>query len=319
MVLDTLSLRGIDAYLQDPKGKRFPLGKPKVNGNMITAAIEVENPRSYSMEWCTSMNARAISAWCEVFRSGGRAGHIKVVQIANHYMAENEPQTQSRSSRGRLEHPTLHRDAWLWTPPSKPGFVTLEIRRLRKPPSETKRPNNQPGSVLLKTDVDMLDDDSEGAGKPPYIIFRFEFKPKHISDGEAGSSPSSSLRSRRRTIRRSPLKRSKAPVREMSSDLSDELSSASEPEGPPLSILAKKQKNVHGAKEDAGATLANDNGRSPPAARAAKRAAPAAEGDVDLILRKRKLIIQRQEEIKEEKRLKRVKREKLVQDLWEDT
>ncbi|KAJ6497108.1 hypothetical protein C8R47DRAFT_1113868 [Mycena vitilis] len=243
MNLDTLSHLGIDACLQDPKGKRFPLGEPSVKGNTITAVIEVENPRSYSMEWRAGPNAGAISAWCEVFRPAGKAGYIKVVRIANHYMAENDPQTQSRSSKGRLELP-LRRDAWLWTPRSGTGFVTLEIRRLRKPPSESKRPNNDhPGSVVFKTDVDMLDDDSDGAGKPPYIIFRFEFKPKYISD-RAAEPPSSSLMTRR-TNQRPSLRRSKAPVREMSSDLS-ELPSDSEAEGPPLAVLvASKQKTVY--------------------------------------------------------------------------
>ncbi|KAJ7684455.1 hypothetical protein DFH06DRAFT_1155701 [Mycena polygramma] len=319
MELDALSFHGINAYLQDPKGKRFPLGKPSVNGNTITAVIELDNPRSYSLEWSTSLNARAISAWCEVFRPSGKAGHVKVVRIANHYMAENDPQTQSRSSRGRLELP-LHRDAWLWTPRLGPrtGFVTLEIRRLRKPPRETKRPDDDhPGSVVYETDVEMLDDDddSDGAGKPPHIIFRFDFKPKQVSDSQS-ESPLPLIS--RRTIRRSPL-RSKGDEREISSDLS-ELSSDPEPEGPSPSVLENKQKNVHQAEEDTGAT-SNDNGRSPSGSAEAAEGAvsPADAGDIDLILKKRKLIIQQQEELEEEKRLKRVKREKLVQDLWEDT
>ncbi|KAJ6546848.1 hypothetical protein B0H19DRAFT_1162758 [Mycena capillaripes] len=232
MELDTLSHHGIDAWLQDPKGNRFPLGPPIVDGNKITTVIELDNPKSYSLEWCTSPGAPAINAWCELFRPAGKAGHIKMVRIANHYMAENDLRTQSRSSKGRLELP-LQRDAWLWTPRSKIGVISLEIRRLRSPPRETERQDEKnPGSLIYEIDVDMLDDDNSNSGgetKPPYVIFRFQFKPEEMSDERTDSSSSSQIS--RRGTRHSSL-RSKKTTREKSSDLSE--LSESEPEEPPV-------------------------------------------------------------------------------------
>jgi hypothetical protein len=45
MKLDTLSLNGIDAWLQDPNGKKFALGPPIVNGKQIMTTIKVDRPK----------------------------------------------------------------------------------------------------------------------------------------------------------------------------------------------------------------------------------------------------------------------------------
>jgi hypothetical protein len=42
---DTLTHLGIDAWLQDPAEARLALSPPVVNGNQITAIIEVENQK----------------------------------------------------------------------------------------------------------------------------------------------------------------------------------------------------------------------------------------------------------------------------------
>ncbi|KAJ7885396.1 hypothetical protein B0H13DRAFT_1889611 [Mycena leptocephala] len=275
---------------------------PIVNGNQIMTTIKVDRPKSYSLEWCKSQDAPAINAWCEIFRPAGKSGHVKIVRIANHYMAEDDPRTQSRSSKGRLELP-LQRDTWLWTPPTPKRFVSLEVRRLRKPPKEKKRlEQDNPGSLLYETDVDMFDGDGV-----PYITFRFEFEVRENTDKKTDLSVSSSRMSRR-GIRRAPLRyRSKQDPRGKSSDLSELSSSESDPDGPPLaSVVARKKK--HSQVEVRGATSSNNV--------SAEQVAP--EGNIDLLLKKRKTIIQQQEEMEEEKRLKRAKREKLVQDLEKD-
>jgi hypothetical protein len=45
MELDILSHNGIDAWLQDPNGKKFALGPPIVNGNQIMTTIKVDRPK----------------------------------------------------------------------------------------------------------------------------------------------------------------------------------------------------------------------------------------------------------------------------------
>ncbi|KAF7353779.1 hypothetical protein MVEN_01063400 [Mycena venus] len=250
MTLNTLSHHGIDAWLQDNKGRRFTFGPPVVDGNQITAVIELENRKSYSLAWCTSRDAPPVNALCEVFRPAGKSGHIKTCRIANHYMADNDPETQSRSSKGRLELP-LQRDTWLWTPPGGAGFVTLEIRRLRKPPKETERPDdNNPGLVVCEFNIDLHDDDKGRAAQRPHIVFRFEFKTKgmpHESKRPIRPPYKKNIdaTSSTRITRRRPSTRLEAARRDQMSELSELSSSESEFEGPPLSsVLANKQEHI---------------------------------------------------------------------------
>jgi hypothetical protein len=88
-------------------------------------------------------------------------------------MSADDPQTQSRSTRGRLELP-LKQDAWLGLPynqkkhnrvkPRK-GFISLEIRRLRNPPAETQQQGLD--SLVNTVKMEMLDDDDEAAAIRP--------------------------------------------------------------------------------------------------------------------------------------------------------
>ncbi|KAJ7084790.1 hypothetical protein B0H15DRAFT_381156 [Mycena belliarum] len=186
---DTLSHLGIDAWLQDPEGNHLALPPASVHGNRITTTIEVEKPQvielkyleliasslvqRFSIHWCKSRNAPSINAWCEIFRPSGKSGLIEITRIANQIMAANDEGTQSRSSQGRLELP-LQRDNWLWMPRSREGFVSLEIRRLLEIPKETKRVDaNNPQSILYEVVTNLRDT----TDMPPYVVFRFEFKP----------------------------------------------------------------------------------------------------------------------------------------------
>ncbi|KAJ7348952.1 hypothetical protein DFH08DRAFT_807542 [Mycena albidolilacea] len=245
MALKTLSFRGIDAWLQDRNGTRIDLKlEPAVQaGNQITAVVKVENAqKGYSVEWCTSQDAPAINALCEVFRPTAKSGQIKNCRIAGDYMSENDGQTQSRSSKGRLELPGIARDAWLRAPSIGTGdlsisFVTLEIRRLRETPQETENTNKS--SELVANNIDLLDKEEEA-----YIIFRFEFHKTlwimaFMSSISAIGSLSSSRTSGPKTLERPTLSTTAPRVRP--SELSE--SSGSESEGPPLaSVLAAKRK-----------------------------------------------------------------------------
>ncbi|KAJ7184450.1 hypothetical protein C8R46DRAFT_1026360 [Mycena filopes] len=165
----TLSLRGIEAWLQDTTGERLPFasGAPKVDGNTIAVVMEVENSKRFSVNWRKIPAAPAINAWCEIFRPTGRGGIMKIKRVANHSMDENLPVTQSRSSRGRLEPPLLP-DQWLWTPRSGEGYIMLEIRRLHQPPKD----------IIL-----CVENTPEEA---PYIVFRFEFQLNQSIRGSFG-------------------------------------------------------------------------------------------------------------------------------------
>ncbi|KAJ7891263.1 hypothetical protein B0H14DRAFT_3126364 [Mycena olivaceomarginata] len=193
-----LSFRGIEAWLQDSDGKPFAHGPPVVDENCVTIAVGEVSRKSYSVEWRKCPNAPPINALCEIFRHDGR--------VANHYMVENDSETQSRSTKGRLEHP-LPRDGLLWTPRSGIGFVTLEIQQLRKPPKEIETPNTtNPGSSLYEIQTDP-DEDQEK------IIFRFEFtgkpkagqpkRPTPLPSDKTINSPASLRRSGPQTLKQS--------------------------------------------------------------------------------------------------------------------
>ncbi|KAJ7778701.1 hypothetical protein DFH07DRAFT_795656 [Mycena maculata] len=311
METDKLTHLGIDAYLQGRDGGRLPLGPPSVDGNQITTLVEMlENPKPYCLKWCKNQDSPSINAWCEIFRPSVRvkSGHRKIVRVANHFMSSDDDQTQSRSSKGRLELP-LQRDAWLWTPRSGSGFVSLEIRRLRTPPKETERPDEaNPGSLLYEVDMDMLDDDAKGMAMPPYIIFRFEFKP--IENGDGKTSPVVLSGKKRLEARRSTLHR-KRVQRIQSSDLSELSSSEPEPEGTSAvaSSSIDKRKVVNTRKDDP----QNNNKRSQ------RPDSEASEQGIDVLLKKRKAILREQGEIEEAKKLKRAKHEMLIKALQEDT
>ncbi|KAJ7042073.1 hypothetical protein C8F04DRAFT_1390913 [Mycena alexandri] len=233
---NTLSHRGVDAWLQDPNGTRLVFPRAAVvQGNIITAVIEVENPKSYSVEWCKSQGATAMHAWCEIFRPSRKSGVVSITCIANHSMAADSPETQSRSSRDRLQLP-LQRNAWLWTPRSGEGFVSLEIRRMHKPSREMAGKQKRPGSIVYDTRLDMLDDDD----MPPHIIFRFEFVLKESIKAKM-LAPKTLKRGgpRVHTRRDQPLRSNRTRKARLPSDLSDLSSSESEPEES-LAILQKK-------------------------------------------------------------------------------
>ncbi|KAJ7491117.1 hypothetical protein FB451DRAFT_1514571 [Mycena latifolia] len=285
--MDILTHFGVEAWLEDPKGRKLSLEPAVVSGNQITAVIKVGSPKSYCISWRKKQGAPALNAWCEVFRPAGRTGHhdAKVVRVANDFMAVNNLQTQSRSSKGELEHP-LQRDAWLWTPPSRTGFVSLEIRRLNSPPMERERVDkSRPGVTVFEIEVDLLDKD-EG---PPYIVFRFEFEPKGdpmVSIPSSGAS------------------------RVQNEDPSDA-------ERPPLVSVGKgkKRKNVlrgegsPSKKRTVPSRVNSQIDEAPP---------DHEQAGVRVLLKKRKTIMQQQDELAEANELKRAEREKLVKDLEKD-
>ncbi|KAJ7184473.1 hypothetical protein C8R46DRAFT_1064157 [Mycena filopes] len=332
MELNTLSHRGIDAWLEGPDGIRLPF-RPAVTkeGNSITAVIEVGSPgpTSYSVGWCKSPGALAINAWCEIFRPTGK----KVMRIGNHTMDKEDETTQVRSSRGRLVHPFAPH-ARLRFPRSGEGFVSLEVRRLRGRPTETVLPDqNERGHILTDSHVDMVDDDEAVPPMPPHIVFKFNSELKEvlktkILDRQAILAPKSAKQGGCRTHTRE--KRPDAPPRskrvgslpacqlrhyQEASSLpfasGSELSSPeSDSEPLPAYVHAVPSANI---RVDAGGeSNPNDNTR----AFSMDDVDPL---DVDLVLEKRKNILPRLEKVKEETDQKRARRDQLARYLFEDT
>ncbi|KAJ7144916.1 hypothetical protein C8R43DRAFT_1237684 [Mycena crocata] len=303
---NVLTHNGIDSWLEDSKGKRLELGAAVVNGNQINTVIEVDNVKSYCLKWRKNQNFASINAWCEIYRPAGKSGHVKTVCIANHHMADNDSRTQSRSSRGRLE-PPLQKDAWLWQPRSLKGFVCLEIRRLRTPPEVVHRPDvDNPGSMVEVVEKTLLDD----VEKPPYIIFRFEFIPKkppqHTKTALAFLSGTKTRRSRRSKLEE---------TRGISSELSELSDSESEREGPPLASASTNKRSQLSKSSEA--DPAPSKKRTSAQLLVDLDSAP--EEDLDVILKKRKIILEKRAKITEAKETKRAQREKLRKAVREDT
>ncbi|KAJ7771469.1 hypothetical protein B0H16DRAFT_1714705 [Mycena metata] len=125
-------------------------------------------------------------------------------------MAATDPATQSHSSRNQLELP-LERHEWLCTPRlrEEKGFVSLEIRRMRRPasPHDTKQKEEQT-CVVYETQVDMIDDFE--SGMPPYIIFRFEFKQRtRFSNHQSARLASTPLVKKRKSSSQSQVENDK--------------------------------------------------------------------------------------------------------------
>src|ERR1700761_1419354 len=125
---NTISHRGISAWLQDDNGphqwaayrrsdkcRRLSYEtNRRVFIHFSRRFTEKVSNKNYTIEW-GSANGKPLNARCDIFRKQ----KDKLVRIGNHWMAADDPKTQFRSSRGRLEVPQ-ERDAFL---------------RVRNPPS----------------------------------------------------------------------------------------------------------------------------------------------------------------------------------------
>ncbi|KAJ7118908.1 hypothetical protein C8R44DRAFT_185810 [Mycena epipterygia] len=300
---DVLTHLGIDVWLEDRNGSHLPLGLAvvDVNLNKISTVIKIEHPQGYCVRWRKNEAASPMNAWCEIFRPAGKSGHIKTVRIASHVMVADDAQTQTRSSKGRLEHP-LPKDAWLWPPRSGTGFVFLKITQLRTPPTEVERKDQEhPEIILYEFDKDtVLEDDMLSS-----IIFQFKFQaPEVICTGGHGTASGLS----KQGVRPSALQMKKTRTDPLSSELSSP--SESESDLPLRVVSARKHTQV----------VAAMTGSLNKKKKKRKLAAEVPlEKDVDVLLKKRKIIMRRQEEIEEAKETKLAKRGKLIKALQDDT
>ncbi|KAF7359151.1 hypothetical protein MSAN_01256700 [Mycena sanguinolenta] len=123
-MLDTLSHLGIDAWLQSSEGTKFKFTNPPVvEGNQITAVIEVKRAQKYAVHWSKSQGTPASNAWGTIHRPKGK-NRLRPFPETRH-MSENDSQTQSWS---------IPYDLWFCTPQNT-SFIILKIQHLRDPPT----------------------------------------------------------------------------------------------------------------------------------------------------------------------------------------
>ncbi|KAJ7700895.1 hypothetical protein B0H17DRAFT_1247688 [Mycena rosella] len=187
-----LSHRGVKAWLQDPQdeGNRLTLGTPAiVEGNQITTIIEVEKPQGFYLNWRMSGNTPSMNAWCEILRPAEESDCTQIVRVSSESMSTTDLQTRVLSTRGHLEVPHA-RHAWLMVPEYKEGGYS------GLPEEICRRDESNPQHLVYETVTDLRDEDTIR----PYIIFRFEFKPK----GKPKSGPSSSGKAKRSILHNKP-------------------------------------------------------------------------------------------------------------------
>ncbi|KAJ7631971.1 hypothetical protein DFH06DRAFT_1479812 [Mycena polygramma] len=172
MSLSRLIHRNIEVWLTDVDNKTIPHGEVKMQGNTLTTSTSLPKETDYAINW-RSHPGTTHTVFCEIFVQG------KKIRVATHFMDKDKPETQSRSSLGRISPQVLgtQNNDWLKAPPpTKHAFVELQIRRAQGTPiHECRADSEDPGAHLDEIDIDLIDDADEG--KDPFIIFRFEFVP----------------------------------------------------------------------------------------------------------------------------------------------
>ncbi|KAJ7221618.1 hypothetical protein GGX14DRAFT_430452 [Mycena pura] len=160
---NTISHRGVRAWLQDDDGNRIPLGHAVIDGGKVTTVVQVKKTTCYSIGWCKTEDGPALNARCEILRPSYSGRNMKV-RIGHHFMAADDEQTQTQHfSKNNLGLPL------------KIQYTRfLEIRRLREPPKETQR--MQDNKLVREMVFDYLDNPEQGL--PPFITFQFEFSTK---------------------------------------------------------------------------------------------------------------------------------------------
>ncbi|KAF7353797.1 hypothetical protein MVEN_01065200 [Mycena venus] len=181
--------RNIEVWLADTENQIIPHGEVKMQGNTISTSVSFPKGMHYAVHW-RNHPGTAHTVFCEIFIHG------KKTRVATHFMDKDKPETQTRSSLGRI-NPLItgnQNNDWLTAPaPSKHAHVELHIRRAKGTPIHECIPNPaDPAGHLDEIDIDLVDD--PGEDQDPFIIFRFEFvpapKPERYMNSVAGPSKS---------------------------------------------------------------------------------------------------------------------------------
>ncbi|KAF7359144.1 hypothetical protein MSAN_01256000 [Mycena sanguinolenta] len=162
--------RNIEAWLADTENQTIPHGEVVLDGNTMSTTV----PLDYAVHW-RSHPGTTHTVFCEIFVHG------KKTRVATHFMDKDKPETQTRSSLGRISPVVMKskNNNWLTmkapTASKKaPSHVELHIWQAKDTPIHECRPDPRDlGGHLDEIDIDLIDD--ANGGKDPFIIFRFEF------------------------------------------------------------------------------------------------------------------------------------------------
>lgn len=193
--------RNIEVWLADSEDQTIPHGEVKMHGNTMSTSVSLPKGTDYAIHW-RNHPGTAHTVFCEIFAQG------KKNRVATHFMDKDKPETQTRSSLGRINGliTKSQNNDWLTAPaPSKQAYVELHIRRAKGTPIHECIPNPaDPAGHLDQIDIDLIDDPKED--KDPFIIFRFEFvpapKPERNSNAVAGPSKSTVPQKRKQPTER---------------------------------------------------------------------------------------------------------------------
>ncbi|KAJ7771445.1 hypothetical protein B0H16DRAFT_1513573 [Mycena metata] len=212
---DTLLVhRNIEVWLSDNEDGTILHEKPEMRANTLTASVPLAKGTEYAINW-RKHPGTAHTVFCEIFIPIKG----KDVRLATHFMDKDRPETQTRSSFGRVNSTLIGTkiNDWLIAPApssSKKAFVELRIRRAQGTPIHECVPDpDDPGGHLDDIDIDLVDDEDEA----PFIVFRFNFLPLPKPERNNAESSSKSAVSRKRkyaTRRQSPSIRSNARKRQ---------------------------------------------------------------------------------------------------------
>ncbi|KAJ7042061.1 hypothetical protein C8F04DRAFT_115416 [Mycena alexandri] len=204
--------RNLEVWLSDNEDDTIPHEQVEMLGNTLTTSVPLAKGTEYAINWGRYPGTEH-TVFCEIFIPiKGRD-----VRIATHFMDKDKPETQIRSSFGRVNSTLIgtKNNDWLIAPgPSKKAFVELRIRRAQGTPIHQCVPDpDDPGGHLDDIDIDLIDNQDEN--KAPFIIFRFNFVPLPKPERNAESSKSTVPRKRKhQTRRQSPSSRSNARKRQ---------------------------------------------------------------------------------------------------------
>ncbi|KAJ6546832.1 hypothetical protein B0H19DRAFT_242998 [Mycena capillaripes] len=186
MDMNRLVHRNIEVWLADNENYPIAHGEVKIHGNTITTPISLPQRMDYAVHW-RNHPGTAHTVFCEIFVSG------KKTPVATQFMDESMPETQYRSSIGRID--TIRSQDWLQAPaPSNQAYVELHIRRAKGNPIHNRVADPEDSDDYVdEIEMDLMDDPDEG--QEPFIVFRFEFvsTPKTERNAVAGPSVSKSI------------------------------------------------------------------------------------------------------------------------------
>ncbi|KAJ7144918.1 hypothetical protein C8R43DRAFT_1108761 [Mycena crocata] len=299
-----LTHRKLEVWMSDCKGHNIPHGPVAVSGNEISTTVQLPKGTNYSLFWRSSPGTTH-TALCEIFvlHQG------TYLRVGSHFMDKEKPETQCRSSKGRIRS-SHESSGWLTSPlPSKKRFVALEVRRGKSAPIQEIPHANDKDDI----EMELIDDPDDEPSQPPYIIFRFDFvkatkptTPTRRCSDDSGSPYTSTVPQKRKTPDSGRTVVLRSPIRALS-PLFSELTSDEES----ASVL-EQVRNVLAEEEQIDAELRKQQlaAEEREKLKQQQQAADAEEEEIDAKLREQLITARKRLESKEKQKAANAEEEK---------